>query len=1067
LATWNVRTLCDNDNNNRPERATALVARELGRYNVDIAALSETRLPDNGQLVEQGAGYTFYWQGRPASEARQSGVGFAIRNKIAKSLESLPKGINDRLMCLRLRLKFNRFVTIVSAYAPTMSNDDDVKEQFYHDLDTVITNTLTTDKLIILGDFNARVGRNHTIWRNVIGRHGLGNENSNGTLLLSECAKQKLAITNTFFRLPAKKRTSWMHPRSKQWHLIDYVIVRQQDLKDIKITEAMRGADCWTDHRMIRCKVSLQLQPQHRKTAPKPPRRLNTNCLRNPAKCKELSDNINNALTNLGPPNTDNDINKEWELLRDVVYKTSFDTLGAAKRKHQDWFDDNDEEIQHLLKKKQQLFEESLMPGASSDIHTAYKEYRHEVQARLRSMRDKWWSDKADEVQGFADRHEDKEFYASLKDVYGPRHSTTVPLLASDNSTMITDKTEILKRWMEHFNNLLNTPSVISKEALDRVKTFPEDARLDRPPSLAEVRSAIKAMKNNKAPGPDAIPAEVFKHGGIALSQRLEILFKRLWSVGEVPQDFKDATIIPIYKRKGNKADCGNYRGISLLSIAGKILTRILLDRMLDTVSDQVIPEAQCGFRSGRGTTDMIFAARQLQEKCIEQHMDLYTVFVDLSKAFDSVSREGLWQLLRKFGCTENFTNILRSLHDGMLSRVSVDGSLSDAFKITNGVRQGCIAGPLLFNFFYAAMLDDVVRDLDFGVNIRFRSSGKLFNLSRLRSSSKVLEALIQELLYADDCALEAHSQQEMQRIVDKFADSAKNYGLTINIQKTEVMYQPAPGNPYHAPQVSIDGVNLKAVTDFCYLGSTVSNDNMLDKEISNRISKASVSFGRLTERVWKQRGISMQTKVKVYKAVVLTNLLYGCETWTCYRRHIKDLDKFHMRHLRLLHNIKWQNKITNTEVLQRSQCTGIEAMIISAQLRWTGHVARMDDSRIPKQLLYGELRNGKRSQGGQKKRYKDTLKHNLKVCSIDVDSWETLALDRSKWRTEIRNGTKQFESDRHSALAIKRQRRKQAQSQLAAESVNPSSGSFVCSQCGLICKSRIGLHSHSRRHRT
>src|ERR1044072_9099973 len=221
-----------------------------------------------------------------------------------------------------------------------------------------------------------------------------------------------------------------------------------------------------------------------------------------------------------------------------------------------------------------------------------------------------------------------------------------------------------------------------------------------------------------------------------------------------------------------------NYRGISLLSIAGKILTRILLVRLLDSIAGKVLPEAQCGFRPQRGTSDMIFAARQIQEKCREQQNDLYTLFIDLTKAFDTVSRDGLWKVLRKFGCTEKFTKILQSLHDGMLGRVSIDGTLSEHFPITNGVRQGCIAGPILFNLFYAAMLDDATRDTPCGISIRFRCSGKLFNLSRMRASSKVLHDVVQELLYADDCALEAHSQQDIQLICDSFAHSAARYGL-------------------------------------------------------------------------------------------------------------------------------------------------------------------------------------------------------------------------------------------------------------------------------------------------
>ena len=184
----------------------------------------------------------------------------------------------------------------------------------------------------------------------------------------------------------------------------------------------------------------------------------------------------------------------------------------------------------------------------------------------------------------------------------------------------------------------------------------------------------------------------------------------------------------------------------------------------------------------------MIFAARQLQEKCKEQNMDLYTVFVDLTKAFDTVNRDGLWIVLRKFGCTEKFTSILQTLHNGMVGRVRVEGNLSEPFQITKGVRQGCIAGPILFNLFYAAMLDDALRNVDEGIQIRFRS-GKLFKLSRLRSSTKVLEELIQELLYADDCALEAHTLHDIQALTNNFSESAKNTASPSTSRKRKLCF--------------------------------------------------------------------------------------------------------------------------------------------------------------------------------------------------------------------------------------------------------------------------------------
>ena len=235
-----------------------------------------------------------------------------------------------------------------------------------------------------------------------------------------------------------------------------------------------------------------------------------------------------------------------------------------------------------------------------------------------------------------------------------------------------------------------------------------------------------------------------------------------------VSQQFKDANIVTIWKRKGSKSDCNNYRGISLLAIAGKILGKVLLKRLTNTIIEPTLPESQCGFRANRGTTDMIFSARQIQEKSREQQRDLYMVFIDLTKAFDSINRTGLWSLLSKFGCPSKLTNIIQQLHEGMMGRVCADGMESNGFAVTVGVKQGCVIAPSLFSLFFAAMLMEATEDMPQGVTIRFRN-GSIFNLSRLKASTKQTEALITELFFTDDCMMTCHNEPDLQHMTTKF----------------------------------------------------------------------------------------------------------------------------------------------------------------------------------------------------------------------------------------------------------------------------------------------------------
>lgn len=180
-------------------------------------------------MTEHGGGYTFFWSGRDSSEWKEAGVGFAVKNNLVQKLRKLLEGLNDRLMTLQLPLSSKKNATIISAYAPTMTNPMDVKGRFYEELDLLIASVPQTDKFVLLGDFNARVGSDYQTWPGVIGMHGAGKCNSNGLLLLKTCTTHNLSITNTMFRLPTRYKTSWMHPRSQNWHLIDYVIIRKDD----------------------------------------------------------------------------------------------------------------------------------------------------------------------------------------------------------------------------------------------------------------------------------------------------------------------------------------------------------------------------------------------------------------------------------------------------------------------------------------------------------------------------------------------------------------------------------------------------------------------------------------------------------------------------------------------------------------------------------------------------------------------------------------------------------------------------------------------------------------------
>ena len=187
-----------------------------------------------------------------------------------------------------------------------------------------------------------------------------------------------------------------------------------------------------------------------------------------------------------------------------------------------------------------------------------------------------------------------------------------------------------------------------------------------------------------------------------------------------------------------------------------------------------------------------------------------------------------------------------------------------------------------------------------------------------------------------------------------------------------------------------------------------------------------------------------------------MTSLLYGCETWALYRKQLKTLDQFHLRCLRKIMSISWEDRVPYTEVLHRANMPGVEALIIKAQLRCVGHVVRMDDTRLPKMIFFSELASGTRNIGRPLKRFKDCLKASMEACGLSIPNWETLAVDRCAWRLDVHRGVQALEKKRLQDLDRKRQARKKRKPDPTVAVACPSVVAFARPALG--CAHTVGF---------
>jgi hypothetical protein len=564
------------------------------------------------------------------------------------------------------------------------------------------------------------------------------------------------------------------------------------------------------------------------------------------------------------------------------------------------------------------------------------------------------------------------------------------------SGSVITDCALRRNRWREHFDDLLNHDDPpVSNRLLEPPVTTPSTiyvANLD-PPSVLEISTIIHRLRNNKAPGEDAIPPEIFKVCSPTISLWLKDIFNSIWLTEEIPQDWRESVLLPFFK-KGDKSLCSNYRGISLIDVAGKIFAVLLLNRF-QNIRDERTRENQAGFRPGRGCVDQIFSLRRILEHRSRYQQPTVTCFIDFASAFDSLHRLSLWRILEADGLPLKLINLIKAYYINPGCRVLINGEKTDRFETKTGVRQGCPLSPVLFNFVIDWVLEKSL-DGSEGVNISPQQR-------------------ITDLDYADDIAILTNTYTEMQDVLNRIDNVSRSVGLRINASKTKIFSSCVPNA--EISRVILSGVAIEEVHHFRYLGSTFLPNGQSKDEITARIDAARKAFFQLRKPLWSRREISLCTKLKVYQAAVRTILLYGCETWPLRVEDERRLMVFDHWCLRIILRVRYFDMVSNESIRNRCHIKSLTITIKEKRLRWFGHVLRKPPEEITKQVLFAEpISSWNRKRGGQILTWSDRMKKDLEISLGPAvyglrrwnRDWLTIASDlaqnRPAWKALIRD---------------------------------------------------------------
>ena len=317
---------------------------------------------------------------------------------------------------------------------------------------------------------------------------------------------------------------------------------------------------------------------------------------------------------------------------------------------------------------------------------------------------------------------------------------------------------------------------------------------------------------------------------------------------------------------------------------------------------------------------------------------------------------------------------------------------------------------PVLFNLCTTLVIerwqDQMTGTEGVGVAVQYKQDKKLFR----RYTKNANEQKISECLFADDGVLLASSRSGAESAAEGYQETTRKFGLKVNTSKTKHMVVGRETISSDEEPLPVHGGTIESVHQFLYLGSVVDVSEMVDTDVDRRITQASSAFGALRKSVFLDRDLNLATKRIVYQACVLSVLLYGSECWTLLKRHSRRLDAFHHRCIRSILGItnkeQWTNHITSDQLRQKwgDRETATEK-VAKRRLQWLGHLAQMSDSRMPKKILFGWL-SQPRPKRGPKKRWRDTIRDDLKTIGIDEKEWyEVATTSRSAWRAVCNMG--------------------------------------------------------------
>ena len=905
-------------------------------------------------------GYTLYtvsaWENE--QQAATGGIGLMLGRTSHDLLIGVER-ISNRIM--KADFRGNPAMTIIVAYAPTEAAEEPVKDTYFQQLRSTLEAVPPHNFLAILTDGNARFGKDDVLFSY--------NEttNDNGNRHLEVMEEHRLVAANTLFKKRLGKLWTWTSPHHTH-HQLDYIFVRSKWKNSVTNCEAYNTfGTLFSDHRVVTAKVSLRLRSTKPNASSKVAKYIWSDLATNKEMQSRYAVEVRNRyqlLLNESEDREESNYDKFVQATSEAA-KECLRPVPKSKKKAKSL----DPRVRALRDEVEEAYSAYLSDRKNETTRETYKQKKEELYDAYAIVEEEELTSMVQEAEQAHESSRHGVAWKLINEISGRNRAQSSKLKADSPE-------ERVQSWFNHFNKLLGSPPKISEEDTPILTVFDSLGISEEPFSDEEFQIAKKSIRCGKACGEDGITPEFLKYGG--LDDIVLGFVNQAYTEGGIPEKWKILIIVPVPK-KGDLTKPDNYRGISLISLVMKLYNRLIMNRLRPAL-DPLLRTAQNGFRAKRTTVGQIVALRRLLEGVRANNLSCVLTFIDFRKAFDTIHRGKLMEILRAYGVPEKIVSAIAATYSQTWAKVRTPDGDTESFEILAGVLQGDTLAPFLF----IVALDYALR-----CAIDGREEELGFTLTK-RASRRVPAKMVTDLDFADDISLLSDSVQKACSLLHEVERHCLRIGLGMNTKKTKVMAENVDN-----PEVrSLDGTLLEVVEDFNYLGAWIASTQ---KDIRIRRARAWSALHNMN-RVWKSE-MSENLKRRLFVTTVESVLLYGCEAWALTVKDEKALDGVYTRMLRTALNVTWKEHRTNVDLY--GKLPRLSDTIRNRRMRLAGHCVRHPELTASGLVLW-EPTHGKKSRGRPQATYIDTLRRDTGLNS--APEIQTLMEDREMWRAAIRD---------------------------------------------------------------